>query len=175
MPEPKINSKTRRAIKTYVKQGYSANKVQKRLQKQHLGIRRAVLLAEIRKIKRQKPKADRQKYTPRKYRKLVTKVPRRPRARKPVFVGKQVAVYGYAWTRRYEEIAKELKISLVYSARFEFLGTGRDLADAVRLAYSGVVPKYEEPFVECRASAFLNNPSSYGERGKWVAKPKVRS
>lgn len=169
MPKPKLNPKTRGAIKTYVKQGYSANKIQKKLQKQHLGIRRKVLLAEIRKLKRQEPKADRRKYIPKKYRR------RRPTARKPVFVGKQVAVYGYAWTRRYEEIAKELKIPLVYSARFEFLGRGRDLADAVRLAYSGIVPKYEEPFVECRASAFLNNPSSYGERGKWVAKPEVRS
>jgi hypothetical protein len=171
LPKPKTASRRQqmKAIRGYVKQGLSANKIQKKLQKQSLGIRRKVLLAEIRKIKGTKPKADRKKYTPWKYRR------RKPPARKPVFFGKQVAVYGYAWTRRSEELAKELKIPSAYSARFEFSGRGRDLADAVRLAYSGIVPKYEEPFVECGASAFLNNPSSYGERGKWIESPEIKS
>ena len=161
MPKRKTIAKTqRRAIRTYVKQGLSANKIQKRLQEQHLGMRRKVLLVEVRKLKRQKPKADRYKYTPRKYRR------RGPPARKPVFAGKHVAVYRYARTKRHPR---------PYSARFEFYGSGRDLFKAVKLAHNGIVPRYEQPFVECSARAFLNNPFKYGERGFWTARPDVTS
>jgi hypothetical protein len=59
-----ISPKTKRAIKAYVKQGYSANKIQKKLQTQGLGIQRKRLLAEVRKVKGAKPKALPQKYTP---------------------------------------------------------------------------------------------------------------
>jgi len=125
-----------------------------------MGIRRKVLLAEIRNIRGQKPKADRQKYTPRKYRRL------RLTIRKPVFIGKHVAVYRYASTSRHPR---------PYSARFEFYGSGRDLFRAVRLAYSGIVPRKEWAFVECSARDFLSNPYKYGERGIWVGKPEVES
>ena len=68
MPKRKnVNKQQRKAIRTYVKQGLSANKIQKRLQKRHLGLRRKVLLAEIRKVKHRKPKADIVKYIPKKY------------------------------------------------------------------------------------------------------------
>jgi len=160
---PKLKTITKQQIKVirgYVKQGLSANKIQKRLQKQHLGIRRKNLLAEIRKIKRQKPKADRFKYTPWKYRK------RPPKARKPVFIGKHIAVYGYARTSRHPK---------AYSARFEFYGSGRDLNRAVRLAYSGIVPRKEWAFVECSARDFLSKPYKYGERGIWVGRPEIES
>jgi len=167
--KPKISSKTRWAIRTYVKQGYSANKIQKRLSKQHLGIRRKVLLAEIRKIKYQKPKADRYKYTPKKYRR------RRPPTRKPAFRGKTVAVYRPATTQRYRKIARKAKAPLSYSARFEFYGNGKDLGKAVGLALSGIVPRFENPFVKCSARAFLLNPFKYGERGEWVDKPNIES
>ena len=161
MPKPKTITKQQiKAIRGYVKQGLSANKIQKMLQKRHLGIRRKVLLAEVRKLKGKKPKADRQKYTPRKYRK------RRPKARKPVFIGKHIAVYGYARTSRHPK---------AYSARFEFYGSGRDLNRAVRLAYSGIVPRKEWAFVECSARDFLSNPSKYGERGCWVGRPDIES
>lgn len=167
MPKPTVISKQQiKAIRGYVKQGFSANNIQKQLQKQHLGIRRTVLLAEIRKLKRQKPKADRKKYVPKKYRKRVRKIPRRPKARKPVFFGKHVAVYRYASTSRHPR---------PYSARFEFYGSGRDLFKAVKLAHNGIVPRYEQPFVECSARAFLNNPFKYGERGFWTARPDVTS
>jgi len=172
LPKPKnITKQQTKKIRGYVKQGFSANNIQKRLQKQHLGIRRKVLLAEIRKIKRQKPKADRQKYTPRKYRKKVKEkrvkgIPRRPSARKPVFFGKHVAVYRYARTSRHPR---------PYSARFEFYGSGRDLAQAVRLVYTGIVPRKEWAFVECSARDFLRNPYVYGEKGVWVGRPDVES
>jgi hypothetical protein len=61
-----VSKTQRRAIKTYVKRGYSANKIQKQLQKRHIGIRRKALLKEIRKIRR--VKAHRRKYIPREYR-----------------------------------------------------------------------------------------------------------
>ena len=47
-----ITKEQRRVIKTCVKRGYSANKTQKQLQKRHIGVRREVLLKEIRKIRR---------------------------------------------------------------------------------------------------------------------------
>jgi len=168
-PKSKISSKTRWAIKGYVKQGYSANKIQKKLKSQGLGIRRQTLLAEVRKIKGKKPKAQPQKYTPKKYRRVT------PKARRPVFSGKHVAVYRPATTKRYRKLARKLGAPQSYSARFEFYGNGKDLAKAVRLAYSGIVPRCEHPFVECSARAFLKNPYRYGEDGEWVDRPNVES
>ena len=165
-----ISPKTRWAIKGYAKQGYSANKIQKKLQNQGLGIQRKKLLAEVRKIKGTKPKADRQKYTPKKYRRRIS-----PPARKPVYSGKHIAVYKNATTRRYQKIAKKLKHPKSYSARFEFYGRGKDLAKAIRLALSGIVPRWEDPFVECSARDFLNDPYRYGEKGEWVGKPDIES
>ena len=96
--KPKISSKTRWAIRTYAKQGYSANKIQKKLKSQGLGIRRKTLLSEVRKIKATKPKAQPQKYTPKKYRKRIS-----PPARRPFYFGKHIAVYRYATTWRYKK------------------------------------------------------------------------
>ncbi len=168
-PTPKISSKTRWAIKAYVKQGYSANMIQKKLKSQSLGIRRTTLLAEVRKLKGTKPKAHPQKYTPKKYRRVT------PKARKPFFRGKHIAVYRYATTQRYRKIAKKAGMSLSYSARYEFCGNGKDLAKAVRLALNGIVPRFERPFVECSARAFLRNPYRYGEDGEWVDRPNIES
>ena len=89
-----------------------------------------------------------------------------PKSRKPFFIGKHIAVYRYA---------KTLKHPRPYSARFEFYGSGKDLANAVRLALSGIVPRWENPHVECSAHAFLNNPYKYGEMGVWVARPNIES
>ena len=55
------------------------------------------------------------------------------------------------------------------------IGSGRDLFKAVRLAYSGIVPRKEWAFVECSATDFLSNPYVYGEKGVWVGKPDVES
>lgn len=107
MPKTKlkrISSKTRLAIQGYVKSDYSANKIQKKLKSQGLGIQRKKLLAEVRKLKGTTPKVDRQKCTPRKYRKQVKTetsdiVSCRPKIRKePIYFGKHVAVYRYART-----------------------------------------------------------------------------
>jgi hypothetical protein len=161
MPKRKAISKQQtEAIRTYIKQGYSANNIQKKLQHQGLGIQRKRLLAEVRKVKGTKPKAHPQKYTPKKYRRVT------PKARRPVFRGKHIAVYRYART---------LKHRRPYSARFEFYGSGKDLAKAVRLALSGIVLRWENPHVECSARAFLNNPNKYGERGEWVDRPNIES
>jgi hypothetical protein len=155
------------AIRGYVRQGLSANKIQKKLQKQGLGIRRKTLLAEVRKIKGKTPKLKRQKYTPKKYQKRARTISRRPRIiRHPLYFGKHVAVYRYASTKRHPK---------PYSARFEFYGSGKDLAKAVRLVYNGIVPQYEYPFVEVSARDFLSNPYAYGERGIWTARPEVES
>lgn len=171
MPTSKIVSKQQiKVIRGYVKQGYSANKIQKMLQKQHLGIRRKTLLAEVRKIKGAKKKPYSVKCTPKKYRRRVS-----PPARRPIYSGKHIAVYRPATTRRYRKMAKKLGMPKSYSARYEFYGNGKDLAEAVRLALSGIVPRWENPHVECSARAFLKDPYKFGERGEWVDRPIIES
>jgi hypothetical protein len=159
-----VTKQQRKAIKTYVKQGLSSNNIQKILQKRHLGLRRKVLLAEIRKVKHRKPKMNAYKYTPKKYCGVSGRYGYPSKRRR--FVGRQVAVYGYAKTMRHPR---------AYSARFEFYGSGRELRQAVRQAHNGIVPRYEWAFVKCSARDFLNNPSIYGERGIWTARPDVDS
>jgi hypothetical protein len=155
-----INPRTRWAIRGYVKQGYSANKIQRSLKAQHLGIRRTVLLVEIRKAKHRKAKANRFKYTPKKYR-----YPARQRRR--AFGGREVAVYGYARTHENPR---------AYSARFEFSGSGKDCQRAVVKVYNeGWVPRKEDAFVRCSAKRFLRNPEEYAEEGAWSGKPDVES
>jgi hypothetical protein len=61
--------KTRYTVKYYVVRGYSANQVQKQMQSQGIGIRRTVLLRQVRELKRQPQREHREKYVPRKYRK----------------------------------------------------------------------------------------------------------
>jgi hypothetical protein len=73
-PRRKPSVKRERLIKRYVAEGYSANKIQKELHKQGLGIRRKILLAKIRRIKG---------------------VPKRKFRRERVYVAaKWIAVYG---------------------------------------------------------------------------------
>jgi hypothetical protein len=62
-----VTEKQRTAIKSYVKQGYSANKIQVNLKNRHIGIRRKELLAEVRRVKGQPRKAETVKYIPKKY------------------------------------------------------------------------------------------------------------
>jgi len=165
-----ISPETRGAIRAYIKQGYSANSIQKKLKNQGLGIQRKKLLAEVRKLKGTKPKAQPQKYTPKKYRRRIS-----PPARKPFYYGKHIAVYRYATSWRFKKIAKKLEYPKTYSARFEFYGNGKNLAKAIRLALSGIVPRWEDPFVECSARAFLDDPYNYGEKGTWVDRPNIES
>lgn len=51
-----------------IKKGYSANKIQRELKNKGIGIRRKVLLKQIREIKMKSPKVNPEKYIPRKYR-----------------------------------------------------------------------------------------------------------
>ena len=51
-----------------IRKGYSANKIQRELKNQGIGVRRKVLLRQIREMKIKSLKANSQKYTPRKYR-----------------------------------------------------------------------------------------------------------
>jgi hypothetical protein len=153
------------AIRTYVNQGYSANKIQKKLQSQGLGIQRKKLLAEVRRIKGVAPKANTFRYIPTKYRqKRKPPVPRRTKWGS--WGGKAVAVYLAVKTRRHPK---------PYNARFEFHGSGKDLNRAIRIAFSGIVPPHEQAFVECSARDFVKNPFLYGERGVWLGRPNVES
>lgn len=52
-----------------IRKGYSANKIQRELRSQGIGIRRKELLRDIREMKMKSLKTNAQKYTPRKYRK----------------------------------------------------------------------------------------------------------
>jgi hypothetical protein len=71
MTKTEINRRREKAIRTYVRKGYSANKIQKKLQKQGLGTRRKDFLAKVRRIKRVKGRVvEREKYVPRKYVKI---------------------------------------------------------------------------------------------------------
>jgi hypothetical protein len=149
-----ITKQQRKAIRTYVKQSLSANKIQKKLQKQQMGMRRTVLLSQIRKIKQQQPKSNRLKYTPRKYRTAVRGQYGYPSTKRSYpfgSFGKQVSVYG--------------RCSNGVGERYDFHGSGRDLYRAIILAHK-IVPKRR--FVRVSARDFLANPFRYGERGYWV-------
>jgi hypothetical protein len=63
-----------KAIQSYVKKGDSANKIQRKLRERNIGLRRKTLLAEIRRLKGQSPKAGTVKYIPKKYVKARMKV-----------------------------------------------------------------------------------------------------
>ena len=74
-----------------------------------------------------------------------------------------------------QKIAKKFGVSKTYSARFEFYGNGKDLAKAIRLTLSGIVPRWENPQVECSARDFLDDPYKFGEKGIWVDRPNIES
>jgi hypothetical protein len=61
-------SRVRKSVNWYVKRKYSANKIQKKLKKRGIGIRRKTLLRYVREAKKKPLKADSLKYTPKKYR-----------------------------------------------------------------------------------------------------------
>ncbi len=60
-------SEAQKSVRYYVKRGYSANKIQRRLKKRGIGIRRKTLLRYVREAKKKSVKANREKYTPKKY------------------------------------------------------------------------------------------------------------
>ena len=157
MPKYKtVTKQQRNAIRTYVKRGLSSNKIQKRLQERHLGIRRKVLLAEIRKVKRQKPKANRHKYTPRKYRSGRTSYP--SLARRQLFIGRQIAGYGTVHGQ---------------SRRIQAYGNGKQLHMVMLLA-SRHPPRTR--FLTIDAGTLLFDPWRYLSREEfWDSRPRVDS
>lgn len=56
-------------INNSIREGKSANQIQRELKNNGVGIRRKELLKDIREMKMKSPKANSQKYTPKKYRK----------------------------------------------------------------------------------------------------------
>lgn len=79
MPET-IKTKAYKRIVWYVKLGYSANKIQKTLAKQKLGVRRKVLLEEIRYLRKTTVTPEkRKKGIPKKYRKKEIPIPPPPK------------------------------------------------------------------------------------------------
>ena len=98
-----ITKQQREAIRGYVEKGYSANQIQVNLKNRRMGIRRKVLLAEVRKVKGQKLKAGTAKYIPKKYAQAPrVKAPPRKRLR-PFFAQiqeKQVTIIGRHYGKR---------------------------------------------------------------------------
>lgn len=62
-----LSEQQKKTIQNYVKKGYSANKIQIELKNKKIGLRRKVLLAEVRRVKGQPRKAETVKYIPKKY------------------------------------------------------------------------------------------------------------
>ena len=60
--KPRIPLKKQVTIKRYVREGYSANEIQRKLQTQHMGVRRTVLLAYVREVKHKPPPKEPLKY-----------------------------------------------------------------------------------------------------------------
>lgn len=60
--------KVKKSVKYYVKRGYSANRIHRKLKKRGIGIRRKTLLRYVREARKKSVKADSGKYTPKKYR-----------------------------------------------------------------------------------------------------------
>lgn len=65
----KNRANIRADIRGYINKGYSANRIQKEFSRRKMGIRRQILLSEIRAVKKISIKEKRWKYIPRKYRK----------------------------------------------------------------------------------------------------------
>lgn len=147
----RITKVQRGAIKSYIEKGYSSNKIQRLLSERRIGMRRKTLLKEIRRIKGVGKKTHARKYTPKKY---VRKI-----RWKETAIGKKIAVYGTAHTKKYVR---------GYSARFEFSGSGKSLYRIVGYVKEGFVPHKENPFVKCSVGAFSRNPDLYGEEGWWT-------
>lgn len=95
-PKRKPQPKRKWLIKYYVKQGYSANKIQKELQKRKMGIRRQKLLEIVRKYKKKPKKPKAYKYIPKKYRKI-----KKPPVKPPVKVKPKKKLHRFEYTKYY--------------------------------------------------------------------------
>lgn len=142
-------------IRTLSRQNKSANQIQRILKREHRGIRRQTLLAYVRKFKGVKPKPQRYKYIPRKYRRrpAIAK-PKRPRPEK------HVAVYG-----RHRGKSKRIEMS----------GTGKGL---YRFLIDAVIHPPKKRFERMHVKGYMGFSTKakyldYGE--EWDEKPTVKS
>ena len=63
-----VSTKQINRIRTLSREGKSANQIQRTLSREHIGLRRTVLLPYVREFKGKQPQANVSKYTPKKYR-----------------------------------------------------------------------------------------------------------
>jgi hypothetical protein len=76
-----VSTKQIDRIRTLSHEGKSANQIQHTLSREHIGLRRTVLLPYVREFKGKQPQANVQKYTPHKYRGTTAQKAWRRRAR----------------------------------------------------------------------------------------------
>ncbi|MEM2108000.1 MAG: hypothetical protein QXL10_01790 [Candidatus Bathyarchaeia archaeon] len=138
-------AKRRELIREYAGKGYSANRIQRELSKQGLGMQRKRLLAEVRRAKGLSRKPEPQKYVPIKYRRS---------AGFGAYRGKWLAVYGSVDGK---------------SRRIEMVGFGRQLYDAMQ-----VVSRYppKRRFVKCSAE---DAPYLLDYSQVWDERPEAES
>lgn len=83
-----LSARKLRAIKTYAKKGWSANRIQKKMRQRHMGVRRKTILRIVRETKGKPPRPHPEKNIPRKYR-------RPTHISYPSLAQKQVTLTGY--------------------------------------------------------------------------------
>jgi len=147
-----------RLIRSLTKKGYSANQIQKELQKRGLGIRRKNMLKMIRKYRRTFKKPRVEKHIPRKYRPRVAWRKRAVKRPPSVYMPKAIAVYG--------TVDGE-------SRRIEMHGTGKGLYQAMLLV--GKRPP-KKRFVQTSANKVILFPREILDfNEEWDEHPEVVS
>jgi len=145
------NDRRQQRINTLVKEGKSANQIQRQLQKEHMGMRRTNLLKAIRQVKGKPQRREYWKYTPKKYRKQYRVISREPQC-------KRVSVYGTVDGR---------------PRRVQVYGIGRNLYQAM---YKVARHPPLNPFLTISAGLLLNHPSRYLDQWeRWDSHPRVES
>ena len=90
-----LSAKKLRAIKIYARKGYSANRIQKRMRRRHIGVRRKTVLRLVRETKGRRPRPHPEKYVRHRYRKPPSTIThRKPSYAKIVGGAKTISLYG---------------------------------------------------------------------------------
>ena len=97
-----ISARQKDRTRQLSREGYSANKIQKTLQQEHIGLRRTELLRQVRESKNQPAKPSVENYVPRKYRELRPKY----RTRIASLRTKQVTLEGRHYGERVSKKAR---------------------------------------------------------------------
>lgn len=141
-----------RLIKDYVGKGYSANRIQRELQIQDVGMQRKRLLLIVRQYRRTKPKPS-EKHIPIKYRGRAS-----PWGAYYYPAQKQIAIYG---------------TYMGQSRRIVVTGTGREL---YRIAGDILTHPPEIRFLRISAYELERHPYRYLKwRAWWDERPKIES